>query len=771
MMGSPRPDDTSGHDDLREGECARETSRTGGPMVRLRSLVELTAISLGCDSCILGLLLAEEMPLPAPVGRWFVAGSSGVDQAADRLVRARLDSIGRDPAYAMPADESPRRAGLETLGASLAAMTGAASHVMIPVECGSSGRGFVFAGDRGIDRFSPDDLRLLETLGAAAEAVIDAVAVAAVYVDAREKEISALHEIMKEISALGSLDRVLALICRKSAELLGVEISYVALADRAQRELRIRMTHGISPYWRDRMWMEFGVGVGGMVAQERRPVIIEDYAGFEHVTRPDIRDMVISEGVKAVVAVPMLIADKVTGVLYAADRRPAHFTERDARLLQGMADQAAIAIANSQLYEQERREVEVHDRLSAIVLRDGDYAAVAEALHGLVGNPTALYDSHANLLACHPPGLEGSWPEAAKDVREPTIMSGSPEGGHEAPLAIAPVWSGEELLGHVHVLQRGRTLDDYDLRVIERAAVVVALRMMRMRVEAEVEQRLRGDLLDDLLSDDAETVQSAIRRSQHLGHDLSRAHSVLLVELGEVEPASAGEGNQGDVRGRARQDLFHHVRRALMGAQVDVLTNTKGERVVALVRRPTDPGETSGFRHDLEQALRSRLRAHFPGVQMRAGLGAAADRPGDLRRSYDEALACLRAAQGRAQGLCFIAYDELGVLGILYDPADPSRLSRFVQARLGGLVEYDAVHRSDLVHTLGAYLDSACNKIETSRTLNIHPSTLKYHLDRLADILDLDLGDSDVRFETHLATRALAAERRLTRGGGETARE
>ncbi len=745
----------------------------------LRSLVDRAAALIGCDSVILGFQASEGSPLAAPVARWLIIADAGLDPVGVVQVRELLEAldggVGSDgivgEAVAETATDGSVGPFLEALGGSLASATGATSYVIVPLAGRLGGRGFVFAGEERSADLGPEARRLLGMLGGAAEAVIDAAGVAAGHVEARENEIGALHEIMKEISALGSLDRVLALICRKSAELLGVEISYVALADRAQRELRMRMTHGISPYWRDRMKMDFGVGVGGMVAQERRPVLIEDYVGFEHETRPDIREMVISEGVKAIVAVPMLIADRVTGVLYAADRRPAHFTERDARLLQGMADQAAIAIANSQLYEQERREVEVHDRLSAIVLRDGDYGAIAEALHGLVENPTALYDSYGNLLACHPPESADSLPGAPSAVVAPTIVSLPADMDHDPQQAVAPVWSGEELLGHVLVVQSGRSLDIYDLRVIERAAVVVALRMMRLRVEAEVEQRLRGDILDDLLSEDADTVQSAARRSRHLGHDLGSAHSVLLVELADASSVSTAHGTAVDDGSRARHDVFSSVRRALASVQVEALTSTKGDRVVALVRGPAGEGEASDFRQGLEHALRGRLRAYLPGVSVRAGLGAAVQRPGDLRRSHDEALACLRAAQGAAPGLVFIAYDELGVLGVLYDPADPGRLSRFVQTRLGSLVEYDAAHRSDLVHTLSAYLDSACNKIETSRTLNIHLSTLKYRLDRVGSIIDLDLADPDLRFEAHLATRALAAERRLRRGGVERSTE
>ena len=514
-------------------------------------------------------------------------------------------------------------------------------------------RGILFLASReGADLPRADD-ELLALVAQSMETAIDG-AVGMAVIAAREEEIKALHEIGKEISALMSLDRVLLLICRKTAELLGVEMSYVALADKTQTEIRMRMTHGISQSWRYRMRMCFGQGVGGTVAQSRRPLIIEDYGSFEHPTCDDIRNMVLRERIKAIVAVPMLVGDLATGVLYAADRRPAHFSAHDARLLQGLADQAAIAIMNCELYEQKHREVQVHDRLMEIALRNGDYRELAEDLQLLVGSPVALYDKNLNLLACHPSAEGGGVPsdghtkEALVAVDEEqaasvlSLLTSRRQGFLTGPIpevllpkgrAVVPALSGDELLGYVHFLEEERKLNDYDVMVAERAAVILAFRVMRERAEAEVEQRLRGELLDDLLASDIETVDGAVRRSAHLGHDLDGAHLVLVVEL-DAASASASASGQGDVM-TLRERLLEQVKLGLDASGADAVTDVKQERVVSLVKCPdadrqahgpqaigrlflvAGRGEPGGHRGHGCRARRGHVPALLPSAQAR----------------------------------------------------------------------------------------------------------------------------------------------------------
>jgi DNA-binding PucR family transcriptional regulator len=99
-------------------------------------------------------------------------------------------------------------------------------------------------------------------------------------------------------------------------------------------------------------------------------------------------------------------------------------------------------------------------------------------------------------------------------------------------------------------------------------------------------------------------------------------------------------------------------------------------------------------------------------------------------------------------------FDQLGVYGILAEVEEVNTVDRFVQQWLGRLLEYDARKGSDLVETLGRYLELGGNYDATARDLSVHRSTLKYRLQRIREISGLDLGDPDTRFHLQLATRA-----------------
>ncbi|HZK48003.1 MAG TPA: GAF domain-containing protein [Thermoleophilia bacterium] len=743
----------------------------GGAIVpRIQRLIELAAGLVGAQIAVLVIgtgpgVLSGELPLS-------LVATHGLDEEAvaglEDGLRVMVPGLRRR-------GEAVFQFG--SLAAWCALITHAGVYRALELGKGQDYQGFLFLASGEGASLPSAEAPLLALVAQSMETAVEG-AVGMGAIAAREEEIRALQEIGKEISALTGLDQVLLLICRKAAELLGVQISYVALADKAQTEIRMRMTYGISESWRYRMWMRFGQGVGGIVAQTRRPLIIEDYGAFDHPTRDDIRRMVLEERIKAVVAVPMVVGDSLTGVLYAADRRSAHFSDHDARLLQGLADQAAIAITNSELYEQEHREVVVHDRLMAISLRNGDYQELAEALHPLAGNPIALYDSHLNLLACHP-ARDGSDRSGGHDLKEAlrsvdsekaaellSLFDGHRQGfimgedvslGLERSRAVAPALSGDQLLGYVHIIEEERKLDLHDLRVAERAAVILALRVMRERAEAEVEQRLRGELLDDLLVTDADTVEAAVRRSVHLGHDLQGGQVVVVVEAPSSPASSPSEPWDSEA---LREGLLDHVKRGLRTRGTQALTGLKGERIVSLVSPGSGAADVDP--RALGQFLTDLLERYQPSVPLLAGVGGVCHDPHDFRRSYEEALVCVRVARSRA-GARLVVYQDLGLIPLFFDSEHPELLSRFVESRLGSLLEYDRQHRSALVRTLSTYLDLACNKVAAAGKLNVHLSTLKYRLERIQSVLEVDLADPEARFETHLAVKALGADRLLGR--------
>jgi sugar diacid utilization regulator len=245
---------------------------------------------------------------------------------------------------------------------------------------------------------------------------------------------------------------------------------------------------------------------------------------------------------------------------------------------------------------------------------------------------------------------------------------------------------------------------------------------------AEAELRLRRDLTDELLAGTDE--DSAIARAEALGYDLERRHRVVVVEA----PGSFVD----------RHAFFHAVRRAARDCGVGKLLAARGQSIVVL--SDTDrPWE----------AFRSAVERQLPGGHCRVGIGSPCDRVVDIPRSHLEAQLALRVqaiSGGPDQATVF---DDLGVYRLLAGVEDPAIIEQYARDWLGDLLDYDANKgASELVTTLGTYLEHGGSYDATAQALSVHRSTLKYRLQRIRDISGHDLASPDTQFNLQLAVRA-----------------
>ncbi len=98
-------------------------------------------------------------------------------------------------------------------------------------------------------------------------------------------------------------------------------------------------------------------------------------------------------------------------------------------------------------------------------------------------------------------------------------------------------------------------------------------------------------------------------------------------------------------------------------------------------------------------------------------------------------------------------YDELGFYHLVDAAHTVGVADEYLRRWLGVLLDYDGAKNADLVHTLSHYLECGGNYDESAAALDVHRSTLRYRLGRIADLTGFDLRDNDTRFNLHAATR------------------
>jgi signal transduction histidine kinase len=128
--------------------------------------------------------------------------------------------------------------------------------------------------------------------------------------------------------------------------------------DEPRQKLVVRVAHGFRPETLSKMSFAPGEGAVGQVALSGEPVIVEDVQADPQVatriTEP--------EGIRSFIHVPIKIKDQVFGVFNIDYLQPRVFGEEEVRLFKSLAQRAALAIENAQLYEQAQELAAVEER-------------------------------------------------------------------------------------------------------------------------------------------------------------------------------------------------------------------------------------------------------------------------------------------------------------------------------------------------------------------------------------------------------------------------
>jgi len=571
----------------------------------------------------------------------------------------------------------------------------------------------------------------------------------------REAELTALFATAHDLAGVRDLDGVLRAIVQRARSLLGAEVTYLTINDPEAGDTYMRVTEGSVSARFQQLRLGLGEGLGGLVAQTARPYVTEDYMRDERFLHTRHIDAGVSEeGLVAILGVPLVLGREVIGVLYAADRRARVFDREQVALLASFAAHAAVAIDTARLLAETReamaeleaanaiirdrsaaieRSSEVHDRLTELVLRGGGVDDVAAAVSEV---------------------LDGSVEFAGEGSAPARAVERSRRDGHavrDGDAWVAAVSAGGELLGAL-VLRGHPELDPVDQRTLERAATVTSLLLLARRSADEAEQRVRGELLDDLLDAAGRDPRLLRERAARLGADLDTPHVVLAARTATEPPQRRGSGE-----GTDRQRLWPAASH-LAATRHGLAAARDGGTVLLL---PLRPGEGAG---DTARQVAAQLGAavHAPvTVGASPPVPAPAADPGAVAAACAEARRCLetllllgRRGDGAAAG-------DLGFLGLLL--ADSRDVDGFVRRTLGPLLDYDARRGTDLVGTLEAYFASGRSPARTKDVLHVHVNTVAQRLERVGRLLGDDWQCPEKALEIQLALRLYRMSAAVTR--------
>lgn len=346
-MGNASPDAPLPHDSLRRAvhEAARLLRADGAILYLLDPATRMLrwAYDSGLtDTPDRGWM--RELSMPIGSGMFGAA----VAQRSVRITNDYLD----DPSFAhiWMADQVARGAPIRSM-------------VVAPLLAGDEPIGAmgVYSGRAGsLGEQEASLVRALADHAAASvanERLIEALAGSREELARQAEQERALREISSRIALLGQTDEILQRVVDESRRLLDGDGAHLCLLEQDRRNLVPQVLAGgmdeATAVWLRSRRFPVGGGMNGLAALQGVALRTEDYRVDLRIPHePDDQATAERMGLGAMAVAPLRTPrEGIVGTLAVSYRTPREIPQASIDLLQGMADQAAIALSNARLYE------------------------------------------------------------------------------------------------------------------------------------------------------------------------------------------------------------------------------------------------------------------------------------------------------------------------------------------------------------------------------------------------------------------------------------
>ncbi len=223
-----------------------------------------------------------------------------------------------------------------------------------------------------VDPFSEKEIELVETFADQAAIAVENVRLFT-ELEARTRqltrsvgELKALGEVGQAVSSTLDLETVLSTIVTRATQLAGMDAGAIYEYDEQREEFFLHAADQFSDELVEAVRatpIRKGEGALGRLAATREPVQVSDIADAGYQSH--MRDILLREGHRSLLAVPLLREDRLLGGLSVIRKRAGEFAPEVVALLQTFASQSALAIQNARLFheiEDKSRQLETASR-------------------------------------------------------------------------------------------------------------------------------------------------------------------------------------------------------------------------------------------------------------------------------------------------------------------------------------------------------------------------------------------------------------------------
>src|SRR2546430_886920 len=339
-----------------------------------------------------------------------------------------------------------------------------------------------------------------------------------------------------------------------------------------------------------------------------------------------------------------------------------------------------------------KRSIEIHRRFPELVLDGKGVNEICRTLADLLESAVVVEDASFHLLA-HSGGSADPHrketilrqgtpqrvlfdPQIQRMLREveakrgPVKVPAFPHLGMSRERLIAPIFASNQVLGYISILDHPPRNEELAFMAIEQAALVLALSIAKERELSEVEGRVRGEYLEDLLHGTYGDEAAAQRRARHLGYPLHGSHIVVLVDIDDFRGFNKARQISEDAIQALKREFLRRVTAVVRTTYPRALVQGRSDQVVALLPLGPEVAAPQARSHALCLQTPQPGAARKPGFQVSVGFSAPVEAPGAVTGALREVTSVMESLARFKRWGQVVAVPGLGVAGVLAAVSD-----------------------------------------------------------------------------------------------------
>lgn len=459
--------------------------------------------------------------------------------------------------------------------------------------------------------------------------------------------------------------------------------------------------------------------------------------------------------------IPLVINEKTIGLLHIEKENKNTFTKEDMETLLFLSNHVAVILENARLYRHEKEHkqklhvlLQYQQTLVKETIEGDQFDGITATLSQLFSTSVILLDRFLRPLSYHLYEMdENQLEQIVENATYKIIQHHQPIGSwfssadlDSIKIEAWPIQGGGNLLGYIVVDMTKGKMDDYFQLGIDLARNIYSIQFIKQKLVLDTREQVKDSFINKLLTEKLEDQESIIQYANLFNWDLFLPHRVTVLSL-TIEDEQLNLLEMDSQKSFVWEQL--KVKMAYRYPEIR-MTNKDG---VWVLLAPVEKEENKArvYWSKVYQYIKSCLQMSGMNCRAYLAVGGKTEKLSDYYVGYVQAIKALNVVTVRFRDIGFALFDELGSYTVLHQLKDSQTAALFIEKHLSPLLKYSQGKTMDLFHTLRIYLERGGSIKETAEELYIHRSSLLYRLEKITDLLDIDINDPESRFNLMIA--------------------